>query len=598
MKKMIAILCMFAVFMGWAQHSTLDSVTQLFENATTDSARCYNRVLLASEYANSNIDTSVALADRALADARKLKSDLLVIKALAVSGYIYGKQAKTEQASAFLYEGLRLAEKITCNDCVAYIKNELALLEMSKMNFRKALLFLQEALRQPLEQLADRTKFKVYQNAGLCYNALRQPDSAMTCFQTALPLVIKLNNPYARAMLLNNIAIVYHLRNQYEPALESYRQVSDIGRAIANYDLGFLGEYNTGDIYLRQGKYEAAIRNFTASIPFAEKLKREDYLLYAYGGLLQASEKKGDTREALRYFHLYDSVKDSANLKQNNKNVAELETRYQTEKKESQIRLQNLELNQKNAALFRQRSYLFALAVGVVLLVVFGYLFYNRYRLRQKQVLNEALIKEQQLGLSAVIEAQENERKRIAKDLHDSIAQELVAIKMGFTQIKHPEPMDDLVKALDDACASVRTISHVMSPPMLENKGLPGSLSMLLRNSVGLAGIQHEFETLGLYEKMDEKIEIGLYRIAQELLNNIIKHAKASHVVVQLQKLGTQLILRVEDDGRGFHFETARSKGSMGLLNILSRVRNLNGSFTSEPATPSGTISIIRLPVQ
>jgi signal transduction histidine kinase len=316
--------------------------------------------------------------------------------------------------------------------------------------------------------------------------------------------------------------------------------------------------------------------------------------------LLETNEKKGDAKEALRYFHLYDSIRDSANLKQNNKNVAELETKYQTEKKESQIKVQELELKQKSAAIFRQRSFLIALIAGLLALAVFGYLFYNRYRLRQKQILNEALIREQQLGLSAVIEAQETERKRIAKDLHDGIAQELVAMKMGFEQFKdkeNSEQYNTLMKSLDDACTEVRNISHVMSPPMLENKGLPGSLEMLLRNSLGLAGIQHQFENLGVNERVDEKIEIGIYRITQELINNIIKHAKASNVIVQLQKMGTQLILRVEDNGESFDFEKAKYKGSMGLLNILSRVRTLNGTFASEPSTPKGTVSLVRIPV-
>ncbi|MBK5272284.1 MAG: sensor histidine kinase, partial [Bacteroidia bacterium] len=128
-------------------------------------------------------------------------------------------------------------------------------------------------------------------------------------------------------------------------------------------------------------------------------------------------------------------------------------------------------------------------------------------------------------------------------------------------------------------------------------KGLPGSLEMLLRNSLGLTGISHQFENLGLNERLDEKIELGIYRITQELINNIIKHAKANNVIVQLQKMGTQLILRVEDNGESFDFESAKYKGSMGLLNILSRVRTLNGTFASEPGTPNGTISMVRIPV-
>lgn len=600
MKKVFMLLLTAVTITSFAQRSILDSLNNLYRNSVTDSAKCYNLVLIASEYSNTDVDSSLTMLDHAIEIARKLKSDLLLVKAYDVAGYCYGKKGDYEKAGTYLYDALRTAEKIKCNDCIGYVKNELAVLEKNKNNFKKTLSILQEVMQLPQEELTDRTKFKVYQNIGLCYNSLSKPDSAMLFFQKALPFANKINNAYAKALLLNNIAVSYHLNNNFPKALENYQQVVDLGRTIPDNELMFLGTYNIGDIYVRQNNFSAAILKFEESIPYAQKLHRDDYLLYAYGGLLETNEKKGDMKEALRYFHLYDAIKDSTNLKQNNRTVAELDTKYQTEKKEAQIKLQELELNQKKSEIFRQRTWLFGMVAGLLAFVIFGYLFYNRYRLRQKQILNEALIREQQLGLNAVIEAQETERKRIAKDLHDGIAQELVAMKLGFEQFREKEKSEkynSLLKSMEGACTEVRNISHVMSPPMLENKGLPGSLEMLLRNSLGLAGIQHQFENLGVNERIDEKKEIGIYRIAQELINNIIKHSKAANVSVQLQKSGTQLILRVEDDGEGFDFEAAKYKGSMGLLNILSRVRTLNGTFVSEPSTPKGTVSLVRIPV-
>ena len=100
-----------------------------------------------------------------------------------------------------------------------------------------------------------------------------------------------------------------------------------------------------------------------------------------------------------------------------------------------------------------------------------------------------------------------------------------------------------------------------------------------------------------LPDNLEEKVKIGLYRIAQELVNNIIKHAGAGRVMMHLYLAGSSLILRVEDDGQGFDFETARNKGSMGLLNILSRVGHLGGAFHIETAQPHGAVSTVRIPV-
>ena len=309
--------------------------------------------------------------------------------------------------------------------------------------------------------------------------------------------------------------------------------------------------------------------------------------------------QNGHYDQALVWFKKFMALDDSLFKAENVKNLADVETKYQAEKKEK-------ELIEQKAENFRQRTWLIALAGSVLLLLVLGYLFYNRYRLRQKAILDAAIIKEQQLGLNAVIEAQEAERKRIAKDLHDGIAQELVALKLGFTLLQNKietlapteaSTLTTLAEQLNEACTEIRSISHVMLPPTLEKYGLVPSLEMLLRNSIEQVGVQAEFEHFNLPERLEEKTELGLYRIAQELLNNILKHAHASKVILQLYKAGNSLVMRIEDNGQSFDFDDAKRKGSMGLLNILSRVSTLGGTFTSEQGTPLGTISTIRIPV-
>jgi signal transduction histidine kinase len=299
------------------------------------------------------------------------------------------------------------------------------------------------------------------------------------------------------------------------------------------------------------------------------------------------------------YDEKYRSGMDSVFNSQMAEKVADSQTKYETEKKEAEIATQKLEL-------LNQRIWIFGLLGGLLAFIVLGYLFYNRHRLRQKAELAAAVIREQKLGLNAVIEAQEAERKRIAKDLHDGIAQELVALKLGFDALGRrigkiaPDESTgfaELNAQLDTSCTEVRNIAHVMMPPTLEQHGLAPSLELLLRNTAQPAGLQVQFDSRDLPPKLDEKTQIGLYRIMQELLNNIIKHARASKVMIQLFSIDNQLVMRVEDDGQGFDFETARQKGTMGVLNILSRVSTLGGEFFSERNQPQGTVSVVRVPV-
>jgi signal transduction histidine kinase len=306
-----------------------------------------------------------------------------------------------------------------------------------------------------------------------------------------------------------------------------------------------------------------------------------------------------DFKNANIYHEKFTTNADSLLSQNVTQRITEFQVKYQTAKKDQAIAEQKAEN-------FRQKTWLNSLIISLLAIFILGYLFYNRYRLRQKHILQEAVIKEQQLGLNAVIEAQEAERKRIAKDLHDGIAQELVALKLGFNNVQNKikkaipdeaENLENLSNQLNDSCTEVRNIAHLMMPPTLETLGLVPSLEMLLRNSLQNSNIKSEFEHFSLPIRLDEKTELGLYRIAQELLNNIIKHAQANKVILQLYQASNNLILRLEDNGNSFDFEEARKKGSMGLLNILSRVSTLNGTFSSEKGEQFGTVSTIRVPL-
>jgi signal transduction histidine kinase len=351
---------------------------------------------------------------------------------------------------------------------------------------------------------------------------------------------------------------------------------------------------------LEQGDLANARHYFDTSLQIAEKIQHKSMILDNYAHLRDWYLLQKDFQQAEVFNEKYRSGMDSVFSTQMAEKIADSQTRYETEKKEAEIATQRL-------ALLNQRLWIFGLAGGLIALVVLGLLLYNRYRQRQKAELAAALIREQKLGLNAVIEAQESERKRIAKDLHDGIAQELVALKLGFNalgrRISRLAPDEtarfaELDAQLDASCTEVRNIAHIMLPPALEQRDLAQALEMLLHSTTRPAGLRAQFQAGDLPDDIDEKARIGLYRILQELLNNVVKHARAGNVQIQLSQSDNRLQLRVEDDGQGFDFEAARNKGTMGVLNILSRVSTLGGEFRSEARQPQGTVSIVTIPAK
>jgi len=476
-------------------------------------------------------------------------------------------------------------------------------------------------------------------NIANAYNDLSAHDKAIEMHLRVLRIRRELGEEKRSMFTLNNIMVAYGTKGDTEKAIAYADSALAIALKYNNKMVAGVVCGGMGHVLNEQKRYAESIAWCERSMGYLTEAKREQNMVYplcnmaaAYIGLGQFAKglevnqrgwaimQKLNLREPLDPYHenfanAYAGLRDFENaykwhkiyftrIDTTNRNdyvgkIANIEAKYNLAKKEQ-------ELSEQRAQNFRQQVALYSLLTALLAAVLLGWLLYHRFRLRQKAELDAAIIREQKLGLNAVIEAQEAERKRIARDLHDGIAQELVALKLGFDALSRrvgkiaPDEtlrFADLTAQLNASCTEVRGIAHTMSPPVLEQQGLAPSLELLLRNTLQDTGLEARLHAHDLPPRLEEKTEVGLYRIAQELLNNVVKHARAAHVVVELFQADNRLVMRVEDDGTGFDFETARSRGTMGVLNILSRVNTLGGEFFSEKKQPQGTVAMVRVPV-
>ncbi len=229
----------------------------------------------------------------------------------------------------------------------------------------------------------------------------------------------------------------------------------------------------------------------------------------------------------------------------------------------------------------------------------------NRKRLQAER--DAAIIDEREQGLNAVITATEEERQRIAKDLHDGVVQSLTGIRLNMAQQARlltdlsPEAKSSLKETtsnLDDSISEIRGISHQMMPRALQETGLVPALEDMLEKSLGSTDIKFEFEHHRVEgERYESRKEVSLYRIAQELVNNVIKYSEAKAVSVQLFKTKSHLALIVEDNGKGFEYEDQANRNGIGLMNIASRVQAVQGELDYQPSPKQGTVATIRIPL-
>lgn len=267
----------------------------------------------------------------------------------------------------------------------------------------------------------------------------------------------------------------------------------------------------------------------------------------------------------------------------------------------TQYELRLVTLEKKYAA--QNQAYLNTINFGIIgALILFGVIAYLAFksRLRKKDLLNRAL---ELKSMKSLIEGQEKERNRVAKDLHDGLGANLSTIKLFIESQKdkynpdiQTQLLNPLAKNIDDACLETRSISHDLRPFSLKY-GFNSALGDLVKKAqTALPQTEVVFGSYGEEPQISEEIALMVYRIVQELLNNAAKYAKASQITLQIFYESDQFSVHVEDDGQGFDLQ--KVKEGNGLGNIRSRVDYLGGQVIWQAAPQQGTAVILSVPLQ
>jgi signal transduction histidine kinase len=438
-----------------------------------------------------------------------------------------------------------------------------------------------------------------YDNYGVLHEFKNNLDSAEWYYHRALELKENLNDSIGIPYSLNNLGGIQIIRGHYDEAYAFIQRGMQI-RRMRNDGMGEAESCTLmGELHQAWGKWPDAIEWFLRSASICSSLGYPYLLQQNQQQLARCYEETGQFALATQALKASMALKDSLLNETNLKTVNELEQRFNLAEKDKSIALLQ-EQSAKRMMMVAWITVVFVLlAAGLVVLL-------QRNKRRAAAARDAAIIAERERGLEAVYSATEEERKRIAKDLHDGVGQQLSGLRMGFESLtsevrtvlpQKGDVIDRLTRVIDEACADVRSLSHQMMPKALSESGLIASLEDMLTKSLGVTPIQFRLEHYKVQGvRFPEKVELGIYRVCQELVNNIIKHSGASEVVVQVFRNRDMLILIVEDNGRGF--VASRDGNGIGLTNITSRMRTVDGEVTWEPGPQSGTVATVKVPVQ
>lgn len=470
--------------------------------------------------------------------------------------------------------------------------------QMKSRDLDKAGEYMVKGMRM-LEAVQDSGRLTgVYDNYGVLKLLAKEPDSALHYYQRSLKLKSAFKDSLGIPYSLNKIGEIHLMRKDLRAARAAFIEAYII-RTIREDAFGIMeNQACFGDYYLAASNPDSAIFWLQKAVSSGRSLGYPLMNRDCLQQLSMAYEMKGDLGMALKLHRQYAAMSDSLKNDLRLQQVTELELRFGTSEKERENSLLLQQYAEQQLALTRQRVWIVGLSGAALIVLVIGLLAIQQNRQREAAKRDAAIIAEREQGLRAIIVATEEERKRIAKDLHDGIVQSLTGLGLQLQNANVANPEIDRSRAvLNEAIAEVREISHRMMPRALAELGLVPAVADMLDRTLGASGIRNTFNHHGMEQRLDEATEIAFYRISQELVNNILKHAKAKEVTLQLMRSASHLLLLVEDNGVGMARDRSLTTG-IGLTNIQSRVNALNGTLRIEPGNSCGMVVMVRVPIK
>ncbi len=425
---------------------------------------------------------------------------------------------------------------------------------------------------------------------------------AKSYFLQAEALAKQRNDQFSLARIYNNLGNMY-LETDHDQSENYLMRSLDLRKETKSNDgIGTLYN-NLGYLQLKKGNAQKAIPHLRTALQYGKGSNAST----TYNNLAKAYQQLGDYKTALFFEEKKSTLNDSILKIENQKAIAEISTKYETEKKEKEIlNLQNVNL-QTDIKRRQNRNLMYMAFVLLLIGSVLTYAYIKNSRKRrviaeQMQDLEsqkvEKLLKEQELiGIDAMIEGQEKERQRIAEDLHDSLGGKLSALKLFVEDIKKSDQAlyDKIKMVLDESYDDVRHISHQKNASAMIEKGLIPAVNRVANRLKSTKKLQVEVTNIDFKKKIQNFIELQLFRIIQELLANTIKHAEAKNVNIQFSEENDTLNVLYEDDGIGF--DSKKTNFGVGLKNIGNRIQKMGGSLTVDSNPGNGTTVILNVPI-
>lgn len=562
-------------------------------------------VLLLAENYNSvgKLDSALNYYSRILLH-KSILTATQQISLYSTVGNLYNQKGEYLKSQNYLIDALEMSEIEKDSFFIMSLSSDISKLYEKQNQWNKLIEYSSIAINIAEKKNIPFVKAHNLRAQGLAYSKLDFSNVSLDKYNEALNIFIQLNQPVNIASIQLTIASILKDEEKYMYAKDFLEEAIKLRKNIRD-PIGVLKtKLLLSEVEIGLHNYSSAITQLQFCADESDKMNNLNFLTNSHKLLVDAYAGAGQFEKALVNQRKYQQLQDSILSIERTKVINEIEGKYLLDKellqKEQQLIQKQDEIEDRNFQVLSLSllSLFFLLVAGLFLR-----LFVKNKQLNQQKM--EASNRQKEMErMKAVMEGEENERKRIARELHDDLGAQLAGIKVHVSAFQNDLPaITNLAKfnktenLIDNACKSVRELSHNMMPSSLEERPLHILLEELSNTFSCSFGILVDYQSYNLPLDLSKEIKITLYRITQELLRNIAGHSHATEAILHVAYEQNNIHLIVEDNGIGFNQNEKGFKKGIGLDNIISRVEYLHGHIDIHAEENMGSTFTIDIPV-
>lgn len=622
---LFSVLANFILVTNAQKVKTDSLLTALETSSGIEKATILNT--LSWEYKSTNLDSCRLFAQSALVEAEKLSES----KAQAI-GAAYNSLAnffeaagKMDSSEFYGLAALKVNMEVGDSIGIANAMNSLGIIYDLIDSNEKSLDYYLKALRIYERHSDDPFKVAmVNSNIGIVLKKLKEFDQAVKYYENARIIYERENSDFGKTVTEGNIGAIFINLGKYEKAV-SYSEKARDGYSALGYHryipysihniaiaLDSLHLYNEAErnynesiekhlqfgnrfevaaaqnalasMLIKQARHQEAKIQAQEALSNAIKVKSYRFAAISKKTLAKAEAGLGNYKSAMRLFSQYVVSQDSLHEVEKTEQIFELQTKYETEKKEKQIALQVHQLDQQKSEIEKNKILVTAMGSSIFLLFLIGILLRNSMLLKREKLIEKEKANTRQAQVKAALNSQETERKRFARDLHDSFGQMISVLNLNLKSLEkdntnREEIFENSSQVLDEMYKELKGICFNLMPETLIKSGVIDAIKEFAFRINKTGKIYLETDTFGIHERLSDLQEISIYRITQEWVNNVLKYSDADKVTVSLTKDEEELTLLIEDNGFGFDKNILINGSGNGWKNMNSRANLINGEL-------------------